>query len=133
MKKGEGMKILSESPSAKKEWIEMSWRILLSFPSVSPSAKKEWIEIPADYRCFHPKASLLLRRRSGLKYQHGYHFHVNAGSPSAKKEWIEIYNRRTTPTYAGGLLLRRRSGLKYYLSSLLFPCSIVSFCEEGVD
>ena len=60
--------MLAESPSARREWIEMTHQAhVLMDPYVSPSARREWIEI---LKCGEVLSVF--------------------SSPSARREWIEI-------------------------------------------
>ena len=61
------MKSCVTSPSMRREWIEMSSRIVSAFSLPSPSMRREWIEI-----------------------QHSIPRTIISMSPSMRREWIEM-------------------------------------------
>ena len=82
---------LSESPSARKVWIEICIESSAVFIFVqSPSARKVWIEIIGVIDGFGWEKGHLPQGRCGLKFPSRKGRAGRLWSPSARKVWIEI-------------------------------------------
>ena len=81
---------MGQSPSPRREWIEMVILFVIVIVLPSPSPRREWIEIESN--CF------------GIK--------TVDTSPSPRREWIEMPSKAAETMVCGGLPPHGGSGLK---------------------
>ena len=102
------------SPSARREWIEISATGIFPPARASPSARREWIEIRGSVRpaAAQPSPSA---RREWIEIRRPPEWWPPARwSPSARREWIEISLALVTSGAGSCLPPRGGSGLKFY-------------------
>ena len=150
------MEDATESPSMRREWIEISCQLDGSLAGFrSPSMRREWIEIPADRRYCGGKGSLPPCGGSGLKYRRTHRFFHRIclppcggsglkfrrdritmreiSSPSMRREWIEITFPEMDTSRESCLPPCGGSGLKSLAPASQNDSNSVSLHAEGVD
>ena len=79
-----------ESPSMRREWIEISSHSAEQTACLSPSMRREWIEMPETVHLLAKRIRLPPCGGSGLKYGTQNDRKSVLQSPSMRREWIEI-------------------------------------------
>ena len=57
------------SLSARRAWIEISYKVLLAMPNASLSARRAWIEIPSGFTSLSWRGESLSARRAWIEIQ----------------------------------------------------------------
>ena len=79
-----------ESPSMRREWIEIPSTSGSPATDVSPSMRREWIEMHKSSQLFPTNRRLPPCGGSGLKSSLFYFGFWAFPSPSMRREWIEM-------------------------------------------
>ena len=102
-----------QSPSTRREWIEMTLFTTQCVSPASPSTRREWIEITfaaQNWRCCQKSPST---RREWIEIGNGVLTHLIHPSPSTRREWIEIFYPLPPQMSQQGLPPHGGSGLKF--------------------
>ena len=121
-----------ESPSTRREWIEIQLLALYQQLEESPSTRREWIEIKNSPIYQKRESRLPPHGGSGLKFHGSAVCRSSAESPSTRREWIEmaleanILASHLSPS-------TRREWIEMINPTAPSPPQKVSLHTEGVD
>ena len=120
------------SLSARRAWIEMSWRVQRQRSPLSLSARRAWIEIRTP-NCKATRSASLSARRAWIEIAVPSTICASRQSLSARRAWIEIPTETVVCCLSARSLSARRAWIEMPLPCCAALSTTVALRKESVD